>query len=123
MDYFDNTWTLTEHLFASLQGEAPFYLQAYHHLRHPLIFSYGHVAALYVNKLRVAGLLSEPVNAHFEAQLGATDDAQFAAMRKRRLEELEELQSLAEDVAASGMDAAAQQVGLEWATRIGAFIA
>ena len=63
------------------------------------------------------------VNAHFEAQLGATDDAQFAAMRKRRLEELEELQSLAEDVAASGMDAAAQQVGLEWATRIGAFIA
>ena len=55
MNYFDNTWTLTEQLFASVQGEAPFYLQAYHQLRHPLIFYYGHVAALYVNKLRAAG--------------------------------------------------------------------
>ena len=27
----------------------------------------GHVAALYVNKLRVAGLLHAPVDAHFEA--------------------------------------------------------
>jgi hypothetical protein len=33
MDYFDNTWTLTEQLFASLQGEATFYLQPYHQLR------------------------------------------------------------------------------------------
>lgn len=33
MDYFDNTWTLTEQLFASLQGEAAFYLQPYHQLR------------------------------------------------------------------------------------------
>ena len=33
MDYFDNTWTLTEQLFASLQGEATFYMQPYHQLR------------------------------------------------------------------------------------------
>ena len=31
-----------------------------------MIFYYGHPAALYVNKLRVAGLLSTPVNAYFE---------------------------------------------------------
>jgi hypothetical protein len=31
-----------------------------------MIFYYGHPAALYVNKLRVAGLLSEPVNTEFE---------------------------------------------------------
>ena len=40
-----------------------------HHigLRHPQIFYYGHTACLYVNKLRVAGVLQEPVNAYFES--------------------------------------------------------
>jgi len=66
MAYFDNTWTLTDLLFALLQGEASFYLQPYHHLRLPLIFYYGHAAALYVNKLRLAGLLDKPIDAHFE---------------------------------------------------------
>jgi len=65
--YFENTWTLTEQLFASLQGEATFYMQPYHQLRHPLMFYYGHVAALYINKLRLAGLIKQPVNAYFEA--------------------------------------------------------
>lgn len=128
MDYFDNTWALTDQLFASLQGEATFYLQPYHQLRewtahvsaqwhiahpcvmrrimstcvlgahpcarealscsdrwvgvrlashhasarpdacagHPLIFYYGHVAALYVNKLRLAGLIDRPIDAYLE---------------------------------------------------------
>lgn len=43
-----------------------FYRPPYHNLRHPLIFYYGHPAVLYVNKLRVAGILNEPVNAYFE---------------------------------------------------------
>jgi 5-histidylcysteine sulfoxide synthase/putative 4-mercaptohistidine N1-methyltranferase len=64
--YFDNTWTLTELLFKSLEHEAAFYLPPYHQLRHPLVFYYGHPAALYVNKLRVAGLLTEPIDAHYE---------------------------------------------------------
>lgn len=66
LDYFDNTWTLTEVLFASLQGEAAFFDPPYHQLRHPLIFYYGHPAALYVNKLRVAGLTHDPLDAYFE---------------------------------------------------------
>lgn len=56
-DYFDNTWILTESLFAGLQGEEAFMCPPAHGLRHPLIFYYGHVAALYVNKLRAAGIL------------------------------------------------------------------
>jgi hypothetical protein len=36
-------------------------------LRHPQIFYYGHTACLYVNKLRVAGVLDKPVNAYFES--------------------------------------------------------
>lgn len=67
LDYFDNTWTLTELLFASLQGDAAFYAPPYHQLRHPLIFYYGHVATLYINKLRMAGLVAQPINPLFES--------------------------------------------------------
>lgn len=49
-----------------MQGTEAFYRPPYHNLRHPMVFYYGHPAALYVNKLRVAGLLSEPVNELFE---------------------------------------------------------
>ncbi len=66
LDYFDNGWLLTELLFSSLQGEEAFYRPPDHNLRHPLIFYYGHPAAVYVNKLRVAGLLTAPVNELFE---------------------------------------------------------
>ena len=43
------------------------YRPAPHGLRHPQIFYYCHTACLYVNKLRLAGLLSEPVNPRFES--------------------------------------------------------
>ena len=45
-DYFDNTWTMTEVLLASLQGEEAFQLPPYHDLRHPMIFYYGHPGKL-----------------------------------------------------------------------------
>lgn len=66
LDYFNNSWALTEVLFSGLANEAAYYRRPYHHLRHPMIFYYGHVAVLYVNKLRVAGLLDKPLNAAFE---------------------------------------------------------
>jgi 5-histidylcysteine sulfoxide synthase len=47
-------------------GEEPFYRPPYHNLRHPLIFYYAHPAVLYLNKLRVAGVLSSGLNAYFE---------------------------------------------------------
>lgn len=56
-DYFDNTWMLTESLFAGLQGEGAFMRAPLHGLRHPMVFYYGHTAALYVNKLRAAGIV------------------------------------------------------------------
>lgn len=66
LDYFNNTWTLTEVLFSSLTSEEAFYRRPYHQLRHPLIFYYAHPAVLYVNKLRVAGLLDHAVHPEFE---------------------------------------------------------
>ena len=64
--YFDNTWALTELLFDGVHSEAALYRRPYHKLRHPLIFYYAHPAVLYVNKLRVAGILDRPVRADFE---------------------------------------------------------
>jgi 5-histidylcysteine sulfoxide synthase len=66
-DYFDNTWTLTEILFSSLQGDSTFLRYPYHHLRHPLVFYYAHPAVLYINKLRVAGFLQCGVDPAFES--------------------------------------------------------
>ncbi|KAJ9513718.1 hypothetical protein QJQ45_015472 [Haematococcus lacustris] len=66
LDYFDNAWTLTEVLFASLQGEDTFLRQPYHQLRHPMVFYYGHPAVLYINKLRVAGVLEDGIDQFFE---------------------------------------------------------
>ncbi|RII07928.1 Iron(II)-dependent oxidoreductase EgtB [Streptomyces sp. YIM 130001] len=69
LDYFDNTWALQEVLFAGLQTAEAFYRPPIHNLRHPMIFYYGHPAALYVNKLRVSGLVDEPVNPYLEQVL------------------------------------------------------
>lgn len=67
LEYFDNSWTLYETLFAGLHGEEGFYRPPPHGLRHPQIFYYGHTACLYINKLRVAGVVVKPVNAYFES--------------------------------------------------------
>lgn len=64
--YFKNSWALTELLFEGLANEEAFYRRPYHQLRHPLIFYYGHPVSLYINKLRVTGLLDGPLNPAFE---------------------------------------------------------
>ena len=66
LHYFENTWGLTESLFSALLSEEAYYLRPYHKTRHPLIFYYAHPVTFYINKLLVAGLIQEPVNAHFE---------------------------------------------------------
>ncbi|MGZ3805358.1 MAG: 5-histidylcysteine sulfoxide synthase [Pseudobdellovibrionaceae bacterium] len=66
LNYFDNTWTMTEVLFSGLQGEEAFTCPPIHQLRHPLVFYYGHPAVFYINKLRKAGVINEPLNAYFE---------------------------------------------------------
>lgn len=48
------------------QGTDAFVRQPYHQLRHPMIFYYCHPAVLYVNKFRVAGVLTEGVDSRME---------------------------------------------------------
>ncbi len=69
LNYFDNTWTLTELLFQSLKNELAFIRPPYHQLRHPLIFYYGHPAVLFINKLRLAGLVNVPIDLYLEKVL------------------------------------------------------
>ena len=47
-------------------GEEAFYRPPYHNLRHPFIFYYAHPAVLYVNKLRVAGILAAGLDEYYE---------------------------------------------------------
>eukprot|EP00282_Hemiselmis_andersenii_P005490 CAMPEP_0114143816 /NCGR_PEP_ID=MMETSP0043_2-20121206/19180_1 /TAXON_ID=464988 /ORGANISM="Hemiselmis andersenii, Strain CCMP644" /LENGTH=798 /DNA_ID=CAMNT_0001238123 /DNA_START=24 /DNA_END=2416 /DNA_ORIENTATION=+ len=66
LDYFKNTWTLTEVLFSGLLGEDTFTRTPWHQLRHPMMFYFGHVGVVYVNKLRVAGFLKDGIDDRFE---------------------------------------------------------
>ena len=54
---------------AGAQGEEGFFRPPPHGLRHPQIFYYGHAPCLYVNKLRVAGVLDGPVDPYLESIL------------------------------------------------------
>ena len=51
LDYFNNSWTLTELLFQCLKTEEAYVRPPYHNLRHPMIFYYGHPAVIFVNKM------------------------------------------------------------------------
>lgn len=86
LDYFDNSWTLQETLFAGLVGAEAFYRPPGHNLRHPMIFYYGHPAVLYVNKLRVGGLLDKPVDEYLEQVLETgVDEMSWDDMSKNEM--------------------------------------
>ncbi|GLE08976.1 hypothetical protein PINS_up020451 [Pythium insidiosum] len=87
LDYLDNTWALTDAIFAGLQGEHAFMTPPPHQLRHPLIFYYGHPTVFYVNKLVVSGLLEAPVNPYYEHvfEVGV-DEMRWDDMSKNEME-------------------------------------
>ena len=71
--YFHATWELDERLFDTLASDAAFTLRA-DPLRHPLIFYYGHTAAFYINKLIIAGIITERINPRFESMFAVGVD-------------------------------------------------
>lgn len=86
LDYFNNSWTLTELLFQSLKVEEAYIRPPYHGLRHPLIFYYGHPAVLYINKLRLAGFFTEPINIYLEKVLETgVDEMSWDDMSKNEM--------------------------------------
>ena len=57
--YFKNTYDSYESLFTALEDDSV-YLACPDRLRLPLIFYYGHTAAVYVNKLVLSDLIKVP---------------------------------------------------------------
>jgi 5-histidylcysteine sulfoxide synthase/putative 4-mercaptohistidine N1-methyltranferase len=86
-DYFANSWALNEVLLSAIQGEENFKRPPYHQLRHPMLFYYGHTVVFYVNKLRVAGLIDQPINPFFEQlfEVGV-DEMSWDDMSKNEME-------------------------------------
>ncbi len=66
--YFHATYDLYEKLFEGIAHEEAYTMRP-EPLRHPLIFYYGHTAIFFVNKLRVAGVIDERVDARIEAMM------------------------------------------------------
>lgn len=56
LKYFKNSWELYDTLFSSLKNDSVFYMVP-DKLRRPLIFYFAHPAAVYANKLHLAGVL------------------------------------------------------------------
>jgi len=66
LKYFQASWELDDRLYDSLRNEEIFYMRA-DPLRHPLIFYIGHTATFFINKLLLAGLITDRINPRFES--------------------------------------------------------
>jgi len=67
-EYFQTTWAMYESLFEVLKDDSVFYERP-EPLRHPLIFYFGHTATFFINKLMVAKIIDERVDANAESML------------------------------------------------------
>lgn len=71
--YFHGTLDCYEQLFRTLRNDEAYYTKPIS-LRHPLIFYYGHTATFFVNKLILAGLITERINPKFESMFAVGVD-------------------------------------------------
>jgi 5-histidylcysteine sulfoxide synthase len=71
--YFHQTSDLYESLFQTLKNDDAYYVKPIH-LRHPLIFYYGHTNTFFINKLILAGLITKRVNPQFESMFAVGVD-------------------------------------------------
>ena len=66
INYFKNSFGLTEVLFSSIAKEEGFFTPPPHNLRHPLIFYYAHPAVVYIQKMFRAGIIKKTIDESFE---------------------------------------------------------
>lgn len=72
-NYFHTTLDCYEQLFETLRSDEAYYKKPIS-LRHPLIFYFGHTATFYINKLILAGLISDRINPKFESMFAVGVD-------------------------------------------------
>lgn len=73
LDYFHATFDRYESLFEILVGDDA-YLRKPISLRHPLIFYFGHTATFFINKLLLAGLITERLDPRLESMFAVGVD-------------------------------------------------
>lgn len=71
--YFHDSFSIDEKLYEILVDNEAFYLRP-DPLRHPLIFYFGHTAVFYINKLNIAGIISERINPGYESMFAVGVD-------------------------------------------------
>ncbi len=71
--YFHQTSDLYESLFEALKSDEAYYIKPIN-LRHPLIFYYGHTHTFFINKLILAGLITQRVHPQFESMFAVGVD-------------------------------------------------
>ncbi|MBD3789040.1 MAG: 5-histidylcysteine sulfoxide synthase [Campylobacterales bacterium] len=64
--YFQHCYKRYESLFEVIADQKAFYQKA-DPLRHPILFYYGHTAVFFINKLKLAGLIDERIDARLES--------------------------------------------------------
>ncbi len=72
-DCFLSTFNRYEQLFETLASDEAYFRKPIT-LRHPLIFYFGHTATFFINKLVLAGLVTERINPGFEAMFAVGVD-------------------------------------------------
>ncbi|MFA5170869.1 MAG: 5-histidylcysteine sulfoxide synthase [Sulfuriferula sp.] len=72
-DYFHATFSRYEQLFETLACDEAYFEKPIS-LRHPLIFYFGHTATFFINKLLLAGLVTERINPQFESMFAVGVD-------------------------------------------------
>ena len=73
LEYFDATYARYERLFEVLSGDEAYYVKPIA-LRHPLIFYFGHTATFFINKLVLAGQITQRINPAFESMFAVGVD-------------------------------------------------
>jgi len=71
--YFHNSYDLYESLFETLKDDSVFYEQS-EITRHPMIFYFGHTATFFINKLIVANVITERLDAVYESMFAVGVD-------------------------------------------------
>ena len=71
--YFHQTADLYDSIFSALNSDEAYYLKPIN-IRHPLIFYYGHTNTFFINKLILAGLVTQRVNPQFESMFAVGVD-------------------------------------------------
>ncbi len=118
-DYFNETYDIYEKLFELIVNDKGYFERA-DRLRHPLVFYFGHTATFFVNKLRVAKIISDRVCSRMEAMLAiGVDEMSWDDLDENNYEwpmvaEVKEYRDKVRDMVNALIDELPLEVPIKW---------